>query len=247
MAKLIDTKTRKEIIKRDGSKNILLHFTEEIGELLTVINHKRRGKCNQIDVEKEIADVLICLEFVKEILGLGDEHIDLKISDIIQSIKKETKEIKSKTRGVIKIEKGLKNVDLEFVYEEVYPAGMERDEAKQMDEISKHLSKILIKRKGEIIKVIEPMLYNAEHLQGDGLENEFGTLNVYIPDKKELEEDKKTKQGGDKMKPSYYLCGAGSETICKHWDDTDGCLMNCKYLGDENCDPPDDIEEYSGS
>ncbi len=89
MVKIINTETRKKIIARDGVKDILLHFSEEIGELLAIINQRKRGKCNKSDVEKEIADVIVCLEFVKEILGLEDGLIDLKISNIIHDIKKE--------------------------------------------------------------------------------------------------------------------------------------------------------------
>ena len=43
------------------------------------------------------------------------------------------------------------------------------------------------------------------------------------------------------IKPNYYLCGGG-DLNCSHWDDINGCWRDCKYFGDENCEPP--AEEY---
>lgn len=48
------------------------------------------------------------------------------------------------------------------------------------------------------------------------------------------------------MKPSYYVCGAGSELNCPHWDDVNGCWRGCKSVGDKNCDPPEEetLDDY---
>ncbi len=46
------------------------------------------------------------------------------------------------------------------------------------------------------------------------------------------------------VKPNYYVCGAGSERNCIHWDDINGCWNGCKEIGDKNCEPPDDEDEF---
>ena len=46
------------------------------------------------------------------------------------------------------------------------------------------------------------------------------------------------------MKPSYYLCGAGGNIDCPHWDDVNGCWMDCKSFGDENCEAHLFDDEY---
>ena len=43
-------------------------------------------------------------------------------------------------------------------------------------------------------------------------------------------------------KPGHYSCGSGSEINCPHWDDINGCWRDCKNIGDENCEPPDEEE-----
>lgn len=89
MRDIIDKGTRQRIIRRDGEKDILLHFFEEIGELMTKINHSRRNRCKKSEVESELADVIICLEFVKEILYLEDGLIDAKIEEKADIIRRE--------------------------------------------------------------------------------------------------------------------------------------------------------------
>ncbi len=76
----------------------------------------------------------------------------------------------------------LKNVDLEFIKEEVIPAGMDGTEAEENESVEKHISKINIIKDGKIIKVIEPMLYNAEFVRGEKPEEEFATLSVNKPE-----------------------------------------------------------------
>jgi len=87
--KLIPTHIRQRIIARDGNKDILLHFTEELGELLSSINHCRRNRQTPENVMKEIADMMICLEFVKEIVGIDECNLDARISAIAYQLEKE--------------------------------------------------------------------------------------------------------------------------------------------------------------
>ena len=42
------------------------------------------------------------------------------------------------------------------------------------------------------------------------------------------------------VKPSYYVCGAGSEVNCNYWDDINGCWRNCKNFGEIDCEEEED-------
>ena len=90
--------------------------------------------------------------------------------------------------------KKLKNVDLEFIYEELLPAGMDEEEAREMGSADTYISKIVIRRKGRIVWCVESMLFNKEFIQSDSLEegDDFAIIHPYKPDKKEIE----------KLKPS---------------------------------------------
>ncbi len=95
--------------------------------------------------------------------------------------------------------KKLKNVDLEFIYEKSYPRGMEEEEAKEMNSVNTHISKIVIRRKGKVIWCIESMLYNKEFIQSDSLEegDDFSVLHPYKPDKEEIKHLKQKHKGDD--------------------------------------------------
>jgi len=73
--------------------------------------------------------------------------------------------------------KNMRNLDLEFVYEELVDIeGVETGE--------QHIKEILIKRKGKVIKTIIPLLYNGQYVRGEKEptslgEEEFLTLGVY--------------------------------------------------------------------
>lgn len=90
MKQMISSDVRKKVIKRDGNQDILLHFMEETGEVLTKINHVRRDKCSRQELEHEIADMIVCLEFVKQILDLDEIAIEKQIRTIADDIKNET-------------------------------------------------------------------------------------------------------------------------------------------------------------
>ena len=79
----MDEKEKQELYKKAidlwGRDTQTMMLFEEIGELMTKINHSRRNRCKKSEVESEVADVVICLEFVKEILYLEDSLIDAKI------------------------------------------------------------------------------------------------------------------------------------------------------------------------
>ena len=48
---------------------------EECAELIQAISKELRGKSDKIHLAEEIADVLICIEILKQIYGITDELI----------------------------------------------------------------------------------------------------------------------------------------------------------------------------
>lgn len=86
--------------------------------------------------------------------------------------------------------KKIKNVDLEFIYSESYPAGMDKEEAEEMGDVIKYVSEIKVIKDGKHIKSIEPMMYNSEYLQGETPEDEFTMLHISKHTEKEIDQSK---------------------------------------------------------
>jgi len=47
----------------------------------------------------------------------------------------------------------------------------------------------------------------------------------------------------EELTPDYFLCGAGGDLNCEHFDNIDGCLCCAEYFGDDKCQAPCNIEE----
>lgn len=51
------------------------------------------------------------------------------------------------------------------------------------------------------------------------------------------------------MKPSYYVCGAGGNFNCVHWDDINGCwqdqndALSCPFFKDDMDEDYEELEE----
>ena len=64
---------------------------EECAELIQAISKEKRGKSDKEHLSEEIADVIICIEMLKEIYSISDdmisEWIQIKEARIIERIK----------------------------------------------------------------------------------------------------------------------------------------------------------------
>lgn len=74
-----------EIIANDYPQTALTIATEECAELIQAITKLKRGSVKNIDnLSEEIADVLICIDWVKRIYGVSEwdvnRWIDFKVS-----------------------------------------------------------------------------------------------------------------------------------------------------------------------
>ncbi|MFM6055708.1 MAG: hypothetical protein ACKPA7_29540, partial [Sphaerospermopsis kisseleviana] len=63
-----------EAVKKWGNEPQLSQATEELAELIVVINHYRRGRADATEVAEEVADFLLMLEQIKIIAGISN-HI----------------------------------------------------------------------------------------------------------------------------------------------------------------------------
>lgn len=61
---------------------------EECAELIQAISKAKRGKINRDNMIEEIADVLICIEMLKQMYMISDEKINKQIK------KKQAREVK---------------------------------------------------------------------------------------------------------------------------------------------------------
>lgn len=64
-------------LKEGGHENTcLLIASEECAELIQAIQKAQRGKLNRENLIEEIADVIICIDWVKEIFAIQDEELN---------------------------------------------------------------------------------------------------------------------------------------------------------------------------
>ena len=71
----IDQNVDKQIIKKQGKDISLTIAMEECAELIQAISKLRRGKGNYENLAEECADVLICIDYLKQITHITDEEI----------------------------------------------------------------------------------------------------------------------------------------------------------------------------
>lgn len=77
-----------ESIQHYGKNNQSTVCMEECAELIQAISKAKRGKINRDNMIEEIADVLICIEMLKQMYMISDEKINKWIE------KKQAREVK---------------------------------------------------------------------------------------------------------------------------------------------------------
>lgn len=84
----INEKIISESIQRYGKNNQSTVCMEECAELIQAISKAKRGKIDRDNMIEEIADVLICIEMLKQMYMISDEKINKWIE------KKQAREVK---------------------------------------------------------------------------------------------------------------------------------------------------------
>ena len=72
----INVKIIAESIQHYGKNNQSTVCMEECAELIQVISKAKRGKIDRDNMIEEIADVLICIEMLKQMYMISDEKIN---------------------------------------------------------------------------------------------------------------------------------------------------------------------------
>lgn len=76
----MEVNINKEIVSRSleayGNGIQLVVCMEELSELTQAISKEIRGKDNRNNLVEEMADVLICIEILKQVFEITDEDID---------------------------------------------------------------------------------------------------------------------------------------------------------------------------
>lgn len=85
---MIDKQIVANSIKHYGKEVQSTVCMEECAELIQAISKEKRGKSDRMHLAEEMADVLICIELLKQIYGITDELI----LDWIKSKQKRTVE-----------------------------------------------------------------------------------------------------------------------------------------------------------
>lgn len=62
-----------------GHKNLII-VMEELSELSQAVSKELRGKGDRVNLLEEYADVVLCLQYIKEIAGFTDKQIDKAIT-----------------------------------------------------------------------------------------------------------------------------------------------------------------------
>ena len=75
-----------------GKNNQSTVCMEECAELIQAISKAKRGKINRDNLTEEIADVLICIEMLKQMYSISDSEIDVWIK------KKQKRKVKKDDR-----------------------------------------------------------------------------------------------------------------------------------------------------
>ena len=83
----------KRAIRAYGSENQVNQAQEECGELISVLNQHRRGRCTTFEVLAEMADVEIMLDQLKVIFG--EESFHLKKMEKIERLEQRLDEWES--------------------------------------------------------------------------------------------------------------------------------------------------------
>lgn len=72
---IIDSNVVQNSIKHYGSDLQTTVCMEECSELIQAISKMKRGKDNRDNLIEEMADVMICMEILKQVYGISDNEI----------------------------------------------------------------------------------------------------------------------------------------------------------------------------
>lgn len=72
---MIDKQIIADSIEHYGEEVQSTVCMEECSELIQAISKEKRGKSDRMHLAEEMADVLICIEILKQIYGITDELI----------------------------------------------------------------------------------------------------------------------------------------------------------------------------
>ena len=72
---IIDSNVVKKSIEYYGADLQTVVCMEECSELIQAISKMKRGKDNRDNLIEEMADVMICIEILKQVYGISDNEI----------------------------------------------------------------------------------------------------------------------------------------------------------------------------
>lgn len=72
---IIDSNVVKKSIEHYGADLQTVVCMEECAELIQAISKMKRGKDNRDNLIEEVADVMICIEILKQVYGISDNEI----------------------------------------------------------------------------------------------------------------------------------------------------------------------------
>ena len=72
---IIDSNVVQNSIKHYGADLQTVVCMEECAELIQAISKMKRGKDNRNNLIEEVADVMICIEILKQVYGISDNEI----------------------------------------------------------------------------------------------------------------------------------------------------------------------------
>ena len=76
-----------QALNKYGVEHQLDRVVEELGELIVEVAKYKRGYHNRFPIVTEMADVLICMEYLKIILDLQEEDIQEQIEYKLERLK----------------------------------------------------------------------------------------------------------------------------------------------------------------
>ena len=72
---IIDSNVVKKSIEHYGANLQTVVCMEECAELIQAVSKMKRGKDNRDNLIEEMADVMICIEILKQVYGISDNEI----------------------------------------------------------------------------------------------------------------------------------------------------------------------------
>ena len=72
---IIDSNVAEKSIEHYGADLQTVVCMEECAELIQAVSEMKRGKDNRNNLIEEVADVMICIEILKQVYGISDNEI----------------------------------------------------------------------------------------------------------------------------------------------------------------------------